>query len=158
MLALGLAAGALAACRPGVSAPDQPSAPSFAFTSFDGRQISLDTLAGSVVVLNFWASWCGPCREEMPRFEAASRSYRDRDVVFLGLAVQDETAPATAFVGRVGITYPSRLDQGNAISLRYGLVGLPTTVVIARDGTIARTWRGPLSESQLASLLDEVAR
>ncbi len=90
--------------------------------------------------------------------EAASGAYRDRGVAVLSVAVQGEPAPARAFAREAGITYPVGLDAGNTIALRYGLVGLPTTVFIARDGTIARTWRGPLTEGQLGALLDELAR
>lgn len=134
------------------------AAPDFSFTTFDGQRLAPSDLAGQAVVLNFWASWCAPCRTEMPAFESAYRANRDRGVTFVGLAIEDSPDAARAFLNDLGITYPTGPDAGNAISLRYGVSGLPTTVFIARDGTVARRWLGVLSEQQLTTLVEEIAR
>ena len=143
-------------------APDQisgrASAPDFGFTTFDGERLSSTDLAGQAVVLNFWASWCVPCRTEMPAFESAYRANHARGVAFVGLAVEDTRDAASAFVTDLNITYPTGPDAGNDISQRYGVTGLPTTIFIARDGTVARRWLGVLSEQQLAAFVEEIAR
>lgn len=143
-------------------APDQTTgravAPDFGFTSFEGERLGPGDLAGQAVVLNFWASWCVPCRTEMPAFESAYRANRDRGITFVGLAVEDSQDSASTFVKELDITYPTGPDAGNEVSLRYGVTGLPTTVFIARDGTVARRWLGVLSEQQLAAFVEEIAR
>ncbi len=140
------------------SAADQGMAPDVALTTFAGQRLSLSDLKGQAVVLNFWASWCAPCRTEMPSFETAYRAYRDRGVVFVGLAVQDDPDAAHAFVQELGITYPTGLDEGNQAAVRYRVTGLPTTVFIARDGTVVRRWTGTLTEQQLMTFVEELAR
>ena len=113
-------------------------------------------LLGKTVVLNFWASWCIPCRAEMPDFERVYRVYRDRGVVFVGLAVQDDPQDARAFVQSLGISYPVGIDYRSEAATAYELIGLPTTVFIAPDRTLLRRWNGPVNEQQLIDLLEEV--
>ena len=142
--------------------PDQTSgqaaAPDFRFATFEGARLGLGDLAGQAIVLNFWASWCVPCRTEMPAFESAYRANRDRGITFVGLAVEDSQDSARTFVEELDISYPTGPDVGNEVSLRYGVTGLPTTVFIARDGTVARRWLGVLSEQQLVAFVEEIAR
>lgn len=128
----------------------------FAFETFSGQEVDLESLKGNAVVLNFWASWCIPCRAEMPYFERVYREYRDRGVVFVGLAVEDDSRSARDFLTSLGVTYPAGMDR-HQVANRYGLVGLPTTVFIGPDGKIARRWNGPVSESQLSSLVAQIA-
>lgn len=133
-------------------------APEFAFTTFDDQRVSSSDLAGRAIVLNFWASWCTPCRAEMPYFERTYRAYQERGVVFVGLAIQDDPAESRVFLKELGITYPAGPDEGNEIALRYQVSGLPATVFITPDGKIARKWTGALSEQQLVAFVDEIAR
>lgn len=173
LAALGLALGALAVYASGAlgfsgapSAPflaetsptSRPAAPAFTLTTFEGERITRGDLAGKAVVLNFWASWCAPCRTEMPYFETTYRAYRERGVVFVGLAIQDDPDASRAFLEELGITYPNGPDEGNEIALRYKLTGLPTTVFITRDGKVARRWTGSLTEQQLVTFVEELAR
>jgi thiol-disulfide isomerase/thioredoxin len=108
LAALGLAASLLAACGPiSIGLPSavrngRAMAPRFAFTTFDGRWLSSNELAGQAVVLNFLASWCTPCRAELPYFETTSRAYAAQGVVFIGLAVQDGPTAAMAFLQELG--------------------------------------------------------
>jgi len=132
-------------------------APDFEFTTFEGQKLALSQLEGKGVVLNFWASWCVPCREEMPYFETTYQAYKDRGVVFVGLAMQDRPEDSRAFLEELRITYPNGPDEGGDISVRYGVAGLPTTVFITPDGEVARTWQGALSEEQLVALVEEIA-
>ncbi|MDP9383462.1 MAG: TlpA family protein disulfide reductase [Chloroflexota bacterium] len=132
-------------------------APNFEFTTFEGQELALSQLEGKGVVLNFWASWCVPCREEMPYFESTYQAYKDRGVVFVGLAMQDRPEDSRAFLEELGITYPNGPDEGGKISVSYGVAGLPTTVFITPDGEVDRTWQGALSEEQLVTLVEEIA-
>ena len=114
------------------------AAPDFTVETFEGETLSLSDLRGQVVVLNFWASWCPPCRWEMPFFETISQEYKERDVVFLGIAMSDTIEDATDFADTAGVTYPLALDTTNAIARDYEVLGLPTTFLIDKDGLIQR--------------------
>jgi peroxiredoxin len=133
-------------------------APNFELTTLEGERLSLASLAGKPVVLNFWASWCTPCRAEMPHFERTYRAYQDRDVVFVGAAVEDDVMSAREFARHLGITYPLGLDEGGTIARSYRLLGLPGTMFIGRDGKLVRRWAGILDERQLAEFVEEIAR
>lgn len=113
-------------------------APPFDLTLFNQETLSLADLDGKVVVLNFWASWCPPCRFEMPDFEAAWKEYRDQGVVFVGVAVSDSEEDARSFAEETGVTYPIGLDGEGVTSVAYEVTSLPTTVFIDREGRIVR--------------------
>ena len=112
---------------------------------------------GRPVVVNFWASWCIPCEDEAPVLERVARRYRDR-VAFVGVDVQDGEENARAFLDRFRITYPNGPDASGAISIDYGMSGVPESYFINRDGQIVRKWAGPLDEGRLVSFLEELAR
>lgn len=114
--------------------------------------MTLRQFAGRPVVVNFWASWCTPCRNEMPVLEAASRHARD-EVAFLGIDVNDTRSDAAAFVARVKVTYPIAYDPSGATTGPYGLFGLPTTVFVNRSGTIVGTHAGAFDARTLAAAL-----
>ena len=122
--------------RASASAPE--AAPDFAVETFDGETLRLSDLRGQVVVLNFWASWCPPCRWEMPFFETISQEYKERGVVFLGVAMSDTIEDASDFADSAGVTYPLALDAANEIARDYEVLGLPTTFLIDKDGVIQR--------------------
>jgi len=156
---LGLAVVALAACglASDTTSPEAPTAPLFELTTLDGDRVTLDDLHGKAVVLNFWASWCVPCRSEMPYFEKTYRAYHDRGVVFVGAAVEDDLSSARAFVKELGVTYPVGLDEGGVVTRAYQVAGLPSTFIIDRNGGLVRKWPGVISEDQLAALVEQVA-
>ena len=104
---------------------------------------------GQGVVLNFWASWCGPCRKEMPILEKGWQAYKDHGVVFVGVNISDSEERATAFLHQVGVTYPNGPDPGGNVSALYHLIGLPETFFIKPDGTIAQRVIGGVTEKQL---------
>ena len=128
-------------------------APDFDVTLFDGGQMRLSDLAGQVVVLNFWASWCPPCRDEMPSFEQAWLAARDDGVVFVGLATGDIEADARAFADHVGVTYPLGLDLDGAVADRYLIRVMPTTYFIDRDGLLQRKLSGYVNQGVLKVFL-----
>ena len=101
-------------------------------------------------VVNMWASWCGPCRKEMPDVQRFAASHPGVRVV--GVAVNDSVDDARAFAREVGVTFPLGFDRGDAVADAYAVSGLPTTVVLDREGRLAATWPGPVTSSDLARL------
>ena len=132
---------------------DMEPASDFRIDLLSGEELALSDLRGKVVVLNFWATWCPPCREEMPSFESIYREYKDRDVVFVGVAVADTEERARDFVEGVGVTYPIGLDT-SGIAETYKVTAMPTTFFIDREGTITRKLQGLASEGALRLFLD----
>jgi len=129
-------------------------APDFQIQLYGGPAFRLAEQRGQVVVVNFWASWCPPCREEAPVLERGWRANRDRGVVFIGVDVWDTETDASAFLRQFGVTYPNGPDaKGTAID--YGVTGIPETFFVRPDGTIARHWIGPLTDAQLAAFVAE---
>jgi cytochrome c biogenesis protein CcmG/thiol:disulfide interchange protein DsbE len=133
-------------------------APPFSLTRFDGRPVRLEEFRGQVVFLNFWASWCPPCRAEAPMLEATWREQKDRGVVFLGVNTQDEEPRARAFLAEFGISYPNARDQGGRTAIDYGVWGLPEAFVIDAAGRITYKHIGTLGAALLAAKLDEARR
>ena len=133
-------------------------APDFSLGLFDGSNFSLsDTLAsGRPVVVNFWASWCGPCADEAPVLQDAARRYGDR-VAFIGVNVQDVDADAQAFIRKYGVSYPNGSGDAGPISIKYGMRGVPETYFIAPDGRLIRKWN-TLTAADLAQFLAELQR
>jgi cytochrome c biogenesis protein CcmG/thiol:disulfide interchange protein DsbE len=130
-------------------------APQFTLRLLDGSSFDLAATRGKPVLVHFWASWCIPCEEEAATLERASRAYRDR-VVFLGVDVQDTDASAREFLRRFGVTYPNGPDPGGAISVDYGMSGVPESYFLDREGQIVRKWQGPLDDERLRAFLDEL--
>ncbi|MDQ2728825.1 MAG: TlpA family protein disulfide reductase [Actinomycetota bacterium] len=116
------------------------------------RRISLDQYRGRTVVVNFWASWCAPCRTEMPAFANLARQ-KARTVTFVGIDEEDSRNPALAFAATTGVTYPLASDPQATLTGRYRIVGFPTTVIISASGQILANHPGPLDTTSLRSLL-----
>ncbi|MDH3944876.1 MAG: TlpA family protein disulfide reductase [Anaerolineae bacterium] len=130
-------------------------APAFALELFyDAESLTLDDLEGRGVVLNFWASWCLPCQQEMPALEAAWQKYAGQGVVFVGANIADERQDALDFLAEYDVTYPNGVDMLGDIQAAYSLLGYPTTWFIKPDGSVARKVLGPLN---LADLDDAIA-
>ena len=125
-------------------------APAFALRSLsDGATISLDQYKGKIVVLNFWASWCLPCKEENPALTDAWERYRGTEVVLLGIVFQDSADAARAYTARLGNTWSSLSDEDGRVALSYGVFGPPETYFIGADGVIAGRHIGPIDEPTL---------
>jgi cytochrome c biogenesis protein CcmG/thiol:disulfide interchange protein DsbE len=133
-------------------------APAFSLTLFDGSMLRLEELRGKVVFLNFWASWCPPCRAEARMLEASWRGHKARGVVFLGVNIQDEEEAAREFLGEFDVTYPNGMDPGSKIAIDYGVWGLPETFLIDREGRIVYKHVGALGWSTVTGKLDEALR
>ena len=131
--------------RKGVSQPKSGPAPEFTLTLFDGGQISLAELRGRPVVLNFWASWCDPCKDEAPLLEAAWRKYKDQGLMVIGVDYLDQEPAARAYLQEFQITYPNGPDLGSKIARRYFIRGVPETFFIGPDGQIKSFKEGPFT-------------
>ena len=134
-----------------------PASPS-ALPTFDAAAFSdlLDQLRGRLVVVNVWASWCGPCIAEAPGLASLSKQYQGR-VQFVGVDIQDQTQPARAFIQKYGWTYPSVADPTGAIRNSLGLVGQPVTIVFDSTGARVFVAPGAVSQKTLAAQLSKLA-
>jgi len=125
-------------------------APDFEIPLFGSEaHFRLSDHRGQGVVINFWASWCTPCREEMPILEEGWRAYKDHGIIFIGVNVSDSEEKAVAFLQEVGVTYPNGPDPGGEVSALYRLIGLPETFFVTPDGTIAQRVIGGVTEERL---------
>jgi cytochrome c biogenesis protein CcmG, thiol:disulfide interchange protein DsbE len=135
---------------------DRGPAPDFTLNGFDGRIVTLSELRGNIVVINFWASWCLPCREEADYLEQTWRKYQDQGVVFIGVGYADTEKEARAYIEEFDITYLNGPDLGTRISKAYNIQGIPETFFIDRDGELQGVHIGPLFYPQLDERIDEL--
>ena len=157
LLAVGLINRSPATGRSGATRIAKP-APPIALPLYGGGALSPADYAGKPVVLNFWASWCGPCRQEAPLLQRLSEEYAERGVVFIGVNIQDAEADARAYLAEYGITYPNAHDERGLTSVDYGVIGIPVTFFINRAGIVERRWVGGVRETRLRLWIDELAR
>lgn len=136
--------------------PKSGAAPDFSLTTLDGQQYRLADLKGQVVVINFWASWCGPCRVEAPELQKVWDKYKDKGVTFLGVAYTDTERGAKAFIQQYSQTYPNGLDIGTKISDLYNIQGVPETFIINKEGKVVEFIMQQVNETQLSGILDRV--
>lgn len=140
---------------------DRPTMPELSGTTLEGDPLALSDLAGDVVVLNLWASWCAPCRAEAPSLQEVYADQRKDGVSFLGINTRDDEDAAMAFQKNFGVTYPSLDDAGGEIELLVAdvvpLAGIPWTLVVDREGRVAARVLGEVSYSQLSELVADVA-
>lgn len=134
--------------------PTEGRAPDFEFTTFDGETMRLSDLRGNVVMINFWASWCIPCKDEAPELEAAWQMYKDQNVIFLGIAYADNGPRSLEFMEEYGITYMNAPDLGTRISELYNIQGVPETFIIDQEGNVAEFVYAGVNRQRLASMID----
>jgi thiol-disulfide isomerase/thioredoxin len=144
-----------------VNPTDRTDAPALVGTTLQGDDFSLADLAGNVVVLNVWGSWCAPCRAEAPALQELSHKYAKDDVRFVGINTRDDSAKAEAFERNFEITYPSLVDPSGQLQLEFrGSLppsAIPSTLVIDRQGRVAARVLGPTTYAQLDGLIRDVA-
>jgi len=145
MWGTGLGEAAQSAGRPLAGQP----APDFTLDLLDGSTLILSDLRGKVTVINFWATWCPPCEDEMPGLQTVWEEYQAEGVVFIGIAYDEEESAVREMASRFGITYPLGLDVGDRIFTSYGSTGVPETFVVDSQGWVAYVHIGPVSAEEL---------
>lgn len=135
---------------------NKESAPDFTFALLDGKDFHLADHKGKPVLINFFASWCLPCREEMPVLEKMAQEYGQKGVIFLGIAIDDTEPKMKDFVAKYGVTFPVGLDKTATIQKSFGIYGIPTTYFIDKQGVINYSHSGSVTEELLQHELDKL--
>jgi peroxiredoxin len=138
---LGLAIAAVAGVAMPAATPASP-APDFTLRSMGGPNLRLQEQRGQVVLVNFWATWCGPCRQEIPHLNKLYDKYRGSGFTLLGVNIDDDPRAATELAGKLGVKFPVLLDTDKKVSKLYDMSAMPATVVIDRDGKVRHIHKG----------------
>jgi peroxiredoxin len=135
-------AAALAIALPALAGPGGAPAPQFTLGARSGRDVSLTQYHGQVVMINFWASWCGPCRQEMPLLESIYKKYHKLGFTLLGVNVEPDSQAADEWLKVTPVTFPILYDKESKVSQLYEVAGMPSTVIIDRSGKLRVLHRG----------------
>jgi peroxiredoxin len=135
-------AAALAIALPALAGPDGAPAPQFTLGARGGRNVSLTQYHGQVVMINFWASWCGPCRQEMPLLDSIYKKYNKLGFTLLGVNVEPDSKAADDWLQATPVTFPILYDKESKVSKLYEVAGMPSTVIIDRSGKLRVLHRG----------------
>lgn len=139
----------------------QAAAPDFTLKSNSGENLKLSELRGQVVLINFWASWCGPCRQEMPLLDQIYQQYKPLGFTVLGVNVEENPNQAYLLLNKVPVSFPVVFDGTNSVSKMYNVIAMPTTVIVDRNGNIRYLHKGYMPgyedsyQQQVRSLLTE---
>lgn len=146
--------------RPANAVTIQDVAPDFTLKSLSGENLRLNEYRGQVVLINFWASWCGPCRQEMPLLDRLHQRYVDTGFAVLGVNVEGDEKPARALIDKIPVSFPVLIDEGQLVSELYRLEAMPSTVVVDRDGVVRYIHRGykPGDEAKYVEVVRELIR
>ena len=123
-------------------------APDFELYDLEGKLHKLSDYKGTPILLNFWATWCGPCRSEMPHLEEVYENWKDKDLIFFAVNVGESSTDVTAFLDYFGFNMPVLLDNAKTVSRKYGVSGIPTTYFIDEDGIIQNRVVGAFPDRQ----------
>lgn len=146
------AANAAPAPLPGRMAPD------FTLQALDGGKLTLSGLKGQVALINVWASWCPPCRAEMPMIQMVYEQYRARGFTVLAVNLEEDPRTVAAFMRQRGLTFPALLDLDGAVSNTYQAYALPSSFFVDKRGVIRAVYRGPMPRSVIAGTVDQLLR
>ena len=132
------------------------AAPEFSMPLIGGGTFELSAHLGNPIVVNFWASWCPPCRRESPLLERTWRAYAGDGVLFVGVDIQDNPEDAQAYLDEFDLTFPNGTDQGGRITVDYGVIGLPVTFFIGAEGIVEGRFVGALREDRLVKWVESL--
>jgi peroxiredoxin len=135
-------AASLAVALPALAGPTGSPAPTFTLGSSSGSEVSLAQYKGQVVMINFWASWCGPCRQEMPLLESIYKKYSRMGFTLLGVNVEPDSQAASEWLKQTPVSFPILYDKDSKVSKLYDVAGMPSTVLIDRSGKLRMLHRG----------------
>ena len=144
-----LLAGMMAAAMPAAALELDRAAPDFTLKSLGGKNLKLSEMAGNVVLINFWASWCGPCREEMPLLNDLHKKYEPLGFAVFGVNVEEDVKGAMGFLQNFPVDFPVLLDSSNQVSKQYKVIAMPTTVLVDRDGKVRYLHQGYKSGDEI---------
>ena len=152
--ALLLLAGALSACVKVAAVTAEPTPTpakviDFTIKDLDGREVQFSSLRGQVVLVNFWATWCSPCKEEMPVLQAFYQAHQAENFLLLGVNVSDDAEDAARYMAENGFTFPVWSDPPGNTLMDLGLRGLPASILVDADGNLQWFWLGPVTEEIL---------
>ena len=153
LLAIGLINKSPVTGRSGITRVGKP-APEISMPLLGGGTFELSAHLGNPIVINFWASWCPPCRRESPLLERTWRAYAGKGVQFVGVDIQDDPEDAQAYLDEFGLTFPNGTDSGGKITVDYGVIGLPVTFFIGADGIVEGRFVGALREDRLVEWVE----
>lgn len=142
-----------------IARADRLPAPNITGELLDGKKFSLSSLKGKVVIINFWATWCAPCRVETPELQKTYQKYQPDGVELVGVLVRDNKDQAEIYQKQVGLTYPSIYDPMTQVALQlrnYPLVAIPSTIVFDRKGNVAAAYVSTVDENSLSKVLDQL--
>ena len=135
---------------------EQQPAPGFTGEDLAGGMVSLADLKGKVVMLDFWSSWCPPCRQEAPDLARVYSEYAGKDVEFVGIAIWDDPGKVSGYVEEFNLTYPNVIDEKGQIAINYGVAGIPEKFFIDSSGNVVRKFVGPMDPDALKAALDSM--
>jgi peroxiredoxin len=141
---------------PSVGVTEGYLAPDFALQDLNGQTFALSDLRGHVLLINFWAVWCGFCRIEIPELQAAYEAHQNQGLIVLGIDVHEDVDLVREFAEGMGMTFPVLLDAGGQVTLDYGIRGLPTTLFIDANGVISAVHIGPLDQETINLYLADI--
>jgi peroxiredoxin len=158
MLAAILAIGTV--LTPVVRAAAPAPAPDFTLPARDGGNVRLSDLRGQVVMINFWATWCGPCRQEMPLLQQIQAKYEPLGFTLVGINVEPDSAAAVTWLKQVSVSFPILFDQKNVVAEQFGVQGMPSSVFVDRAGNVRYVHRGyqPGDEAKYADMVRSLAK
>lgn len=128
-------------------------APNFTLTTLDGKESSLEDLKGKVVMINFWASWCEPCRTEMPAMQEAYEKYKDQGFEIVAVNIAETDVTAASFARQYGLTFPIWMDRDREVTQLYKIGPIPSSLFVDSNGKITYRYEGPVNVSQLDSII-----
>ena len=129
----------------------------FLITTLDGRELKLSDLRGSIVMVDFWSSWCPPCRAEAPILAEAYERWSSLGIEFVGISIWDNSGDVQEFVERHGISYPNAIDEDGSIAVEFGVRGIPEKFFVNREGEIVRKINGPNTSQSLDEVLTQMS-
>ena len=144
----------------GAATGPTPAAPDFALPARDGGQVRLSELKGQVVMINFWATWCGPCRQEMPLLQQIHAKYEPLGFTMLGVNVEPDSAAAQTWLQGMPVSFPILFDRKSEVSSIFGVEAMPSSVLIDREGRVRHVHRGykPGDEAVYADLVRSLVK
>lgn len=131
-------------------------APDFELKTTDGQTVKLSDYKGKPVMLNFFATWCPPCRAEMPALQAVYKEYEAQGFVILAVNLNESNLAIDAFRDKLGLTFPIVVDKTDSVSRTYGIVPLPTSYFVGKDGKVVGKWTGEISKEKLVTYVKQM--